>query len=237
MIRFILGKLLSLREKSMIMAKNISITPRNQSDTLSENELLVFIRDEVNKFNEDIEPNIISKVKKAYPSLRIERIRDIFQDVCIALVEKAHDENFRLTCSLFYYVYRCCWNKAEHDTRHPERTWQLPTDDIMRDDNSEDYESQPVKQDKVDQLLNTLFEEADERAELLNKVCEVVKDLPDPCDKILYGMYSTPKKKQEVIARECGYSNASVVKTMASRCKSKFRDKFKSIYESFKKGL
>jgi hypothetical protein len=107
----------------------------------------------------------------------------------------------------------------------------------MRDDNSDDFENQPVQQDKVDQLLNSLFEEADERAELLNKVCEVVKDLPAPCDKILYGMYSTPKKKQEVIARECGYNNASVVKTMASRCKSKFRDRFKSIYESFKKGL
>ena len=88
-----------------------------------------------------------------------------------------------------------------------------------------------------DSWCNDGIWEADERAELLNKVCEVVKDLPAPCDKILYGMYSTPKKKQEVIARECGYNNASVVKTMASRCKSKFRDRFKSIYESFKKGL
>jgi len=219
------------------MAKNISMTPQSRSNTLTENDLLAFIRQEFNKYYNNVEPNIISKVKSAYPSLRIERIRDIFQDVCIALVEKAHDENFKLTCPIFYFVYRCCWNKAEHDTRHPEREWQLPTDDIMRDDNSDDFENQPVQQDKVDQLLNSLFEEADERAELLNKVCEVVKDLPAPCDKILYGMYSTPKKKQEVIARECGYNNASVVKTMASRCKSKFRDRFKSIYESFKKGL
>ena len=219
------------------MAKNISMTPQSRSNTLTENDLLAFIRQEFNNYYNNVEPNIISKVKSAYPSLRIERIRDIFQDVCIALVEKAHDENFKLTCPIFYFVYRCCWNKAEHDTRHPEREWQLPTDDIMRDDNSDDFENQPVQQDKVDQLLNSLFEEADERAELLNKVCEVVKDLPAPCDKILYGMYSTPKKKQEVIARECGYNNASVVKTMASRCKSKFRDRFKSIYESFKKGL
>ena len=219
------------------MAKNISITSRSHTDTYTENDLLDFIRQEFNKYYKNVEPNIISKVKSAYPSLRIEKIRDIFQDVCIALVEKAHNENFKLTCSLFYFVYRCCWNKAEHDTRHPEREWQLPTDDIMRDDNADDFEDQPVQQDKVDQLLNSLFEEADERAELLNKVCEVVKDLPAPCDKILYGMYSTPKKKQEVIAQECGYSNDSVVKTMASRCKSKFRDRFKSIYESFKKGL
>ena len=39
------------------------------------------------------------------------------------------------------------------------------------------------------------------------------------------------------IAKELGYSNAAVVRTMASRCKSKFRDKFKSIYDSFKKDL
>lgn len=219
------------------MAKTINMTPQSQSNTLTENELLAFIRQEINNYYKNVEPNIISKVKSAYPSLHIEKIRDIFQEVCIKLVEKAHDENFKLTCSLFYYVYRCCWNKAEHDSRHPEREWQLPTDNMMRDDNSDDFEKQPVQQDKVDQLLNSLFEEPDERAELLNRVCEVVKDLPDPCDKILYGMYSTPKKRQEVIAQECGYSNAAVVKTMASRCKSKFRDKFKSIYESFKKGL
>lgn len=219
------------------MAKTINMTPQSQSNTLTENELLAFIRQEFNNYYKNVEPNIFSKVKSAYPSLHIEKIRDIFQEVCIKLVEKTHDENFKLTCSLFHYVYRCCWNKAEHDSRHPEREWQLPTDNMMRDDNSDDFEKQPVQQDKVDQLLNSLFEEPDERAELLNRVCEVVKDLPDPCDKILYGMYSTPKKKQEVIAQECGYSNAAVVKTMASRCKSKFRDKFKSIYESFKKGL
>lgn len=219
------------------MAKNISMIPQSQSNSITENALLDFIRQELNNYYNDCEPNIISKVRAAYPSLPDEQIRDIFQDVCIALVEKAHDENFRLTCSLFHYVYRCCWNKAEHETRHPERAWQLPTDDIMRDDNQDDFEGKPIQQEKVDQLLDSLFDEPDEREQLLNKVCEVVKDLPEPCDKILYGMYSTPKKRQEVIAKELGYSNAAVVRVMASRCKSKFRDKFKSIYDSFKKGL
>lgn len=211
------------------MAKIIRLNSRSKSDALTENALLDFIRDE--------RLNIIEKVKCSYPSLHEEKIKDIFQEVCISLVEKAHDENFKLTCSLFHFVYRCCWNKAEHEIRHPERSWQLPTDDIMRDENDENYESQPIQQEKVDKLLNSLFEESDEREELLNRVYETVKDLPFPCDKILYGMYSTPKKKQEVIAQECGYSNAAVVRTMAARCKSKFRDKFKSIYESFKKNL
>lgn len=211
------------------MAKTISLVPRDSNKSLTENALIEFIKNE--------RENIIDKVKSAYPSLRREQIKDIFQDVCIALVDKAHKEDFQLTCSLFHFVYRCCWNKAEHDTRHPERMWSLPTDDIMKDDNKDDYEVQTVQQDKVDQLLDLIFDEPDEKEDLLNQVCEVVKDLPEPCDKILYGMYSTPKKKQEVIAKECGYRNASVVKQMASRCKSKFRDKFKSIYEAFKRGL
>lgn len=211
------------------MAKSIRMNPRTKSDTQTKNALLDFIRYE--------RLNVIEKVKCSYPSLPKEEIEDIFQTVCIALVDKVHEENFRLTCSLFHYVYRCCWNQAEHKSRHPERALQLPTDDLMRDDNMDNYENQPIQQEKVDRLLNSLFEEPDEREELLNRVCEVVKDLPAPCDKILYGMYSTPKKKQEVIARECGYSNAAVVRVMASRCKSKFRDRFKSIYESFKKSL
>ena len=91
----------------MIMAKTINMTPQSQSNTLTENELLAFIRQEINNYYKNVEPNIISKVKSAYPSLHIEKIRDIFQEVCIKLVEKTHDENFKLTCSLFHYVYRC----------------------------------------------------------------------------------------------------------------------------------
>ena len=91
------------------MAKKISMIPQSQSNSLTENALLDFIRHELNNYYKDCEPNIISKVRAAYPSLRDEQIRDIFQDVCIALVEKAHDGNLRLTCSLFHYVYRCCW--------------------------------------------------------------------------------------------------------------------------------
>ena len=118
------------------MAKIIRLNSRSKFDALTENALLDFIRDE--------RLNIIEKVKCSYPSLHEEKIKDIFQEVCISLVEKAHDENFKLTCSLFHFVYRCCWNKAEHEIRHPERSWQLPTDDIMRDENDENYESQPI---------------------------------------------------------------------------------------------
>lgn len=208
------------------MTKTIPLNTIPTGD-LSENALVEFIRKE--------RKNIIKKVHVSYPSLREEQIEDVFQDVCIALVEKAKDENFRLTSSLFYYVYKCCWNKAEHDTRHPEREWELPDENILKDD--ADFEEQPIKQEKVDELLDIVFESRNEWEALLEKVADVVKDLPGPCDKILYGMYGEPKKKQEEIAKECGYTNADVVKTMASRCKSKFRDKFNSIYEAFKRGL
>ncbi len=198
-----------------------------KGEILSENALIEFIRKE--------RKNVMIKVHDRFPSLMEEQIEDVFQDVCIALVEKIHDKNFRLTCSLFYYVYRCCWNKAEHDTRHPERKWELPEENILKDD--EDFEEQQINQEKVDELLDIVFESRNEWETLLEKVAEVVKDLPDPCDKILYGMYGDPKKKQEVIAQECGYNNADVVKTMASRCKKRFTEKFNSIYEAFKKGL
>lgn len=200
---------------------------QDQTNDLSENALVEFIRKE--------RKNIIRKVQEHYSSLRKEQIEDVFQDVCIALVEKAHDKNFKLTCSLFNYVYKCCWNKAEHEARHPERIWELPDDNDFKDDN--DYEDQPIRQDKVDELIDVVFDSRDDKDTLLDKVAEVVKDLPEPCEKILYGMYGEPKKRQEVIAKECGYNNANVVKTMASRCKSKFTQKFKSIYEAFKKSL
>ncbi len=199
---------------------------QDQANGLTENALIEFIRKE--------RKNIIKKVQEHYSSLGEEQIMDVFQDVCIALVEKAHDKNFKLTCSLFNYVYKCCWNKAEHEARHPERRWEIPDDYGFKDD---DYEDQPIRQDKVDELIDVVFDSQDDRDTLLDKVAEVVKDLPEPCDKILYGMYGEPKKRQEIIAKECGYNNASVVKTMASRCKSKFAQKFKAIYDTFKKGL
>lgn len=208
------------------MGKTISINS-NKSGLMTQNAFLDFIRKE--------RPNVIRKVKSSYPSLRISQIEDIFQDVCISIWEKAQKEEIKLKCPLFMYMYRCCWNKAEHETRHPEREWQLPTDDIMKDSDSDDFEEQTIKQDKVDELFMSIFDDEKERNELLNQVCEVVKDLPKNCDKILYGTYSTPRKKQEVIARECNYKSTSVVKVMLRRCKDKFENRFKAIYESYKK--
>lgn len=199
-----------------------------QIDKLSENRLVRFIEEDGEALRE--------RISRDYPSLREDQVWDIFQDVCIALVEKARDASFRLTCSLFYYVYTCCWNRAEHEIRTPKLVWGLPTDDILTDIDGDNWEPQDVKEEKVDELF-TFLEIGDDREDLLKKVCEVVRDLEPPCEKILYGMYSTPKKKQEVIAKECGYKNASVVKVMASRCKSKFAAKFKLIYNAYRKGL
>lgn len=196
---------------------------------LTQNAFLEFIKKE--------RQNVIDKVKSSYPSLRESKIQDIFQEVCISIWGKIQKEDLILTCPFFYYVYRCCWNKAEHDTRHPEREWQLPDDNIMKESDADDYEAQPIQQEKVDQLIDFIFNDKNERNELLSKVCEIVKDLPKNCDKILYGTYSTPRKKQEVIAKECGYNNSSVVKVMLRRCKDKFKTKFKPIYDAYKKGL
>ena len=201
----------------------------NQAEILTENRLVQFIRNDGKAVRD--------KVRLHYPKLSEDEIWDIFQDVCLALVEKSRDESFRLTCSLFHFVYSCCWNKAEHEARHISKMWSLPTDDILGENDSDNWEPQTIKESKVDQLLCTVFKEPDEREQLLEKVTDVVKDLPEPCEKILYGMYGEPKKKQEVIAKECGYNNASVVKVIASRCKSKFTAKFKSIYNKYKKGL
>ena len=200
-----------------------------QIDRLSENRLVQFIKEDGKAVRD--------KIKSRYPSLREDQIWDIFQDVCVALVEKSRNESFRLSCSLFHFVYTCCWNRAEHESRRSNMVWSLPTDDILKDTDVDNWETQTVREDKVDQLLGTFFEEPDEREALLQKVSEVVRDLPKPCDKILYGMYGTPKKKQEAIAKECGYSNASVVKVIAARCKSKFAAMFKSIYNAYRKGL
>lgn len=211
------------------MAKIESMIPQNQSaKRLEGNEFINFIRKERN--------NVIQKVKSQYPSISEDQIKDIFQNVCIMILDKSKDKNFHLTCSLFYYVYRCCRFMAEHASRHIGENVPLPPDNFLNDVSEDGFEPQPVKQEKVDGLLDILFNEDSEREELLDRVCEVVKDLPEPCNKILYGMYSTPRKKQAEIARECGYSNASVVKTMASRCKSKFKERFSAIYNAFKKG-
>ena len=199
-----------------------------QIDRLSENRLVRFIKEDGKALRD--------KIKRDYPSLSEDQIWDIFQEVCIALVEKARDETFRLTCSLFHFVYTCCWNKAEHETRTPKLVWGLPTDGILTDIDGDNWEPQDFKEEKVDELF-TFLEIGDDREKLLEKVCKVVKDLPEPCERILYGMYGTPKKRQEVIAKECGYSNSSVVKTTASRCKSKFIEKFRSIYNAYREGL
>ncbi len=210
------------------MATSIPMNAAKDGEVLSDNAFIRFIKDE--------RKNVITRVLVDFPALSEEEVADIFQEVCISVWEKAQVGDLRLTCSLFYYMYRCCWNLASHATRNPKENASLPEDNLLHTYSSDDYEPQPILQNKVDELLDTLFDEVDERDLLLEQVARVVCELPKPCDKILYGMYGTPKMKQEAIAKLCGFNSADVVKTTAMRCKEKFRKKFNSIYESFKRG-
>ena len=162
------------------MAKTIHMNSAVEETNLSENAFIRFIKDE--------RMNVITKVLVAFPSLSEDAVADIFQEVCISVWEKANAGSLQLTCSLFHYMYRCCWNLASHATRDTKGVSALPDDNLLKDYDPNDYEPQPILQDKVDELLNTLFEDTNERDSLLDRVSVVVSELPKPCDKILYGM-------------------------------------------------
>ena len=210
------------------MAQTIHLNPQSKPQELEENAFIEFIKKE--------RIHIINKVKADFPDLKEETVEDIFQEVCLSLINKLNNGNLELRGSLFSYFYKSCWYQAKDAYSNQKKMAPLPERENIKSDLA-DGDGRPIMEDKIDQLLNMLVPDEDEREMLLEDVKKEVKALPEPCNKILFWIYGNKKVSSAEIAKKCGYKDATVVRTTAVRCKDKFRKKFESIYEDYKKKL
>lgn len=151
-------------------------------------------------------------------SVSKDECEDIFQDSFIILYQNAKEGKLdNLTSSVATYFLAICRNKTLELLRHKGKYIHTPLED-------KPYTSDTFLECKINKVLSLDNEEAmTEQKEAL--VRDIVKELPSPCNELLWGFYRDGLSMRE-LAERYGYSNENTVKVTKHRCCDKFKKRF-----------
>lgn len=143
---------------------------------------------------------------------------DIFQDSFMVLYHNAQAGKLdNLTSSVSTYFISICRNKTMELLRSKGRYIQSFVDD-------EEVSSEQFLESKLNKVLSFDDDGNDvEQKEAL--VRNIVKDLPSPCNELLWGFYRDGLSMKE-LAERYGYSSESSAKVTKHRCCDKFKKRF-----------
>lgn len=140
---------------------------------------------------------------------------DIFQDSFLILYRHAQEGRLdNLTSSVSTYFMAICRNKTLELLRGNSRYVHASPEDSG---NSTDI----FLESKVNKILS--FDDESEQKEAL--VRDIVRDLPSPCNELLWGYYRDGLSMKE-LAEKYGYSSENTAKVTKHRCCDKFKKRF-----------
>lgn len=143
---------------------------------------------------------------------------DLFQEAFITLYDQLRTGYLEeMPRSLAAYFHGIVQNKLKEHYRQVQKVL----------DNEEEQDVAGFNEVFLNEVLAQEDPRLVERKEAA--VREVVRNLPDPCDKLLWGYYFDELSMQE-LADRFGYKSANSVKVMKSRCMDKFEAAMKMIY-------
>ena len=186
---------------------------------------------ELNDFLRDSREKSLRFLQSKYTSLPIEDLEDVYQESAIALYQKIQSGGLsELTCSLYSYFLVICKNQAEKWLRdnhiqqmvYEESSNEEDIDENINKNRLEDLEKWVGLYD-MDDDFNTVDYQC-----FLDKVKEGVRNMPAPCNQVLWSYYWDGFSHQQ-IAELYGMKSEDVCKTQASRCKKKFGEFIKKI--------
>ncbi len=151
-------------------------------------------------------------------SITTDDCEDIFQESFLVLYRNAKEGKLDdLNSSVSTYFIAICRNKALEVIRKNDKFIHVSEDSLER---SQDE----FLESKINKILsfddNTI---SMERKEAL--VRNIVKDLPSPCNELLWGFYRDGLSMKD-LAERYGYSNENTAKVTKHRCCDKFRKRF-----------
>ena len=147
---------------------------------------------------------------------------DIFQDAFIVLHQHVKDGKLdNLQASLSTYFFGICRNKAHEWLRR--KGMELDIIDEFPETTKSEFEDE-----RSDSLL--ALEDEDEKIEERKSaiVREIVDNMPEPCNNILWGFYRDGFS-MKTMAEMFNYKSEGSVKVTKHRCCDKFKDKYKEI--------
>lgn len=176
---------------------------------------------ELNKFVEREWKKTLSFLKNRY-GLSEDDCKDVFQEAFIILYENIQKGKLvDLTSSLSTYFISICKNKALEFNRMNQK--------YVNEDNemSMTLINNDIQSDKLDALLAL-----DDDDELIVEQKEalvrgIVKELPSPCNEILWGFYRD-NLSLKALAEMYNYSEGSA-KVTKHRCSEKFRIRYNEL--------
>ena len=143
---------------------------------------------------------------------------DLFQEAFITLYDQLRTGYLEeMPHSLAAYFHGIVQNKLKEHFRRVQKVL----------DNEEEQDVAEFNEDFLNEVLAQEDPHLVERKEAA--VREVVRNLPQPCNRLLWGFYFDELSMQD-LADRFGYSSANSVKVMKSRCMDKFETAMKLIY-------
>lgn len=177
---------------------------------------------ELNAFASKEWPKVLNFLKNRY-GIDEDDCKDIFQESFIILYINIHSGKLdNMTASLSTYFTSICKNKALEFLRGSARSVNVDSEMSLSLMDGE------VRTEKIEALL--ALDEGDSALEAQKEelVREIVKDLPAPCNGLLWGFYRD-NLSMKTLADMFNYSSESSVKVTKHRCCEKFRAKYNEL--------
>lgn len=155
-------------------------------------------------------------------SLSRAECEDIFQDSFIILYNNINEGKLdNITSSLSTYFNAICRNKAYELIR--SRGHEINLVDEFPNSFKDEFDEERV--DRILSLENDTTQIEHRKSAI---VSQIVKDLPDPCDKILWGFYRDGFS-MKTMAQMLNYASENTMKVIKFRCTDKFRNRYLEI--------
>ena len=173
---------------------------------------------ELNRFAAEIWPKAMAFLCNRF-LIEEDDCKDIFQEAFIVLYSNIQSGKLNdMTASLSTYFLSICKNKGLEFLRGARKTVNVESEmslSLMDDEN---------KEEKIEALL-ALDDDATFVEQKEQLVQSIVRDLPSPCNELLWGFYRD-NLSMKAIADIYNYSSESSAKVTKHRCCEKFRAKY-----------
>ena len=179
------------------------------------------VRQQLNEFASSQWEKTLSFLK-SYFSLSQSDCEDVFQESFIVFYNYATEGKLNdITSSLSTYFNSICRNKAHELLRKYGKEINIVDEypDAFKDD---------FDDDKIDTLLALEDNSVNIEQRKAALVQEIVEDLPEPCDKILWGFYRDGFS-MKTLASMLNYKSEGTMKVIKHRCCDKFKNRYSQL--------
>lgn len=163
------------------------------------------------------EEKVKAFLRNKFPGVPTEDVEDVIQESATALFENMRDRKYKKeACSLSTYYMSICHRQMLKHLRQQRNNLFVPVEESKIDI----YNYNSYNSDNIDYLVYNAYS-----PDILDKLDleNMVKNLPEPCNTILWGFYWM-KLRMKALADLCNLKSEDVAKTTKSRCMTKFKD-------------